>query len=105
MVKCNMRMQNERGNIPSKPCNNDVAKQIIAKLQAVDFSLVDTALYLDAYPHCKKAMEHYRKLIAEKDMLRAKLKEMGVPVNNMSNTSESWKWTEGPWPWEYEANI
>ena len=103
MVNRTPRMQNERNNMGSG-CNN-TAKQLMSKLQTVDFSLVDVILYLDAYPHCKKAMEYYRKLLAEKEALSKKLCEAGIPVNNMSNTSDSWKWTDGPWPWEYEANI
>lgn len=86
-------------------CGCDGVKQLMAKLQAVDFSLIDTVLYLDAYPHCKKAMEYYHKLLKEKDMLSAELMEAGIPLTNMSNTGEHWKWTDGPWPWEYEANI
>ena len=88
------------------PCHNSESKkQMLAKLQAIDFSLADTVLYLDAYPNCKKALEYYHKLLAERDILAAKLNDDGVVLNNMSNTNDSWDWTNGPWPWEYEANI
>ena len=104
MVNRNARMPAERGNM-NKPCTDNTHKAILSKLQAVDFSLVDVVLYLDAYPNCKKAIEYYHKLLAEKEMLTKKLTEMGIPINNMSNAGEHWKWTDGPWPWEYEANI
>lgn len=104
MVSRNMRMQLERNSM-TPPCTGENVEQLKSKLRAVDFSLVDTVLYLDVYPNCKKALEYYHKLIRERDMLCAKLKEMGMPVNNMSNVGDSWKWTDGPWPWEYEANI
>ena len=105
MVRGNFRIQNERASTPVKPCGGDSAKQILSKLGMIDFSLMDTVLYLDAYPNCKKAMDYYHKLLAERDSLSKKLAEMGYPINNMSNLGDEWKWTNGPWPWEYEANI
>ena len=77
---------------------------LLKKLQKVDFSLVDIVLYLDAYPHCKKALDYYHKLLAERKDLLEKLNEMGVVITNMSNTADTWDWSKSPWPWEYEAN-
>lgn len=84
-------------------CNANY-KELMSKLQAVDFSLVDTILYLDAYPHCQKALSYYKELLEKREMLLLKLKEAGVPLNSMSNFSDTWNWTDAPWPWEYEAN-
>ena len=75
------------------------------RLQTVDFSLVDTVLYLDAYPHCKKALDYYHKLLAERESILASLASMGVPTTSFGNTSDTWVWTNSPWPWEYEANV
>ena len=87
---------------------NDTASSsknmLLKKLQKVDFSLVDIVLYLDAYPHCKKALDYYHKLIAERKDLIEKLNDMSVVINNMSNTADTWDWSNSPWPWEYEAN-
>ena len=77
---------------------------LLKKLQKVDFSIIDIVLYLDAYPNCKKALDYYHKLIAERKNLLEKLNEMGVVINNMSNTADTWDWCKSPWPWEYEAN-
>ena len=52
--------------------------QLINKLRKIDFALVDTVLYLDAYPHCKKAMEYYKKLLAEQKTLLEKLEKSGM---------------------------
>ena len=79
--------------------------QLMARLRKVDFALVDTILYLDAYPHCKNAMEHYKKLVAERKMLIEKLEKSGMPINAVGNLSDSWNWIDSPWPWEYEANV
>ena len=79
--------------------------ELLKKLQIIDFSLVDTVLYLDAYPHCKKAICHYHKLLEERSVILSKLDEAGIPVTSLSNYSDDWKWTDAPWPWEYEANV
>ena len=50
-------------------------------------------------------MAHYKKLLAERDGLLAKLNAMRVPMTAMSNYSDEWNWTNSPWPWEYEANV
>lgn len=89
----------------SNNCYNKEIKALIKKLQAVDFSMVDTILYLDVYPHCQKAMSYYHELHHQRDKLIEKLSELGVSMNNMSVHSDNWNWTDAPWPWELDANI
>lgn len=84
---------------------SDTVKHLKCKLQMVDFSLLDTVLYLNAYPHCPKAKARYNELLCERTAILEKLGEAGVPINNMSVTADGWNWTDGPWPWEYDANI
>ena len=79
--------------------------QLLTKLRKVDFALADTILYLDAYPHCKAAMEYYKKLVDEHKMLTEKLAQIGLPLTATSNYSDSWEWINSPWPWEYDANL
>lgn len=95
---------NDERNNHNHSCDKNV-KMLISKLQAVDFSLVDTVLYLDVYPHCPKAMARYKELLCEREKLIEKLSEAGVPINNMNVKADSWNWTDAPWPWEYEANT
>ena len=103
MPSCNAPKQIQSRNTNTS-CSKE-AKQLIAKLQAVDFSMVDTILYLDVYPHCQKAMAYYRELLCQKEALLAKLAEAGVPMNNMSVIGDQWNWTDSPWPWDLEANV
>lgn len=91
--------------VGAPPVNNASATALKKKLQKVDFSLYDTILYLDAYPESKAAMAHYAKLLEEHDRLIAALNAAGVPMTSSSNYSDEWKWTDSPWPWEYEANV
>lgn len=84
---------------------NGTQSQLMNRLRKVDFALSDTILYLDAYPQCKAAMEYYKKLLGERTVLLEKLSQNGIPLTAVSNYSDSWNWTNSPWPWEYEANV
>ena len=76
------------------------------RLQAVDFALTETVLYLDAYPHCEKALAYHARLVAERETLVNALQtQCGMPITALDNASTTtWDWIKGPWPWENEAN-
>ena len=95
---------NCRGEYPQNGATGE-RHSLTHRLQALDFSIADTVLYLDAYPHCRAALDHYHKLIRERASLLRAMAEGGAPVTNFENASqESWDWTDGPWPWEPGAN-
>ena len=81
-------------------------KQSMKALQAIDFSMVDTVLYLDAYPESQEALSHYHKLHEEREALLANMAAAGCPpVSAMdSHSKTAWNWVDGPWPWEPDAN-
>ena len=84
--------------------SNDTQK-LIRELQLVDFSLIETILYLDAYPCSAEALDYYHKLHAEKNKLQALINQSGHPITAQENSSPTeWNWVKGPWPWEIEAN-
>ena len=90
-------------------CQGNTAANInttlLRRLQALDFSIVDTVLYLDAYPNCRSALAHYHRLIAERDALLRQLAKEGTPMTVYENEStDTWDWSKGPWPWEPSAN-
>ena len=74
-------------------------------LRALDFALVETALYLDAYPDSCEALAYYHKLLAERTALAADYAQDCGPLTHRENASQtSWQWVKTPWPWEPEAN-
>ncbi len=93
----------QRSEMPSASGN---CKTLMRRLQAVDFSLADTILYLDAYPHSCEAMSHYNELLKEREALtRSLASSCHMPVTNTEPTgSDTWLWVNGPWPWSIEAN-
>ena len=81
-------------------------RKLLERLQEVDFSLIDTVLYLDAYPHCSEALCYYHKLKKEREELVHTLAySCNMPITSYNNASETeWSWTDSPWPWEPCAN-
>ena len=77
---------------------------LMQKIREVDFSLTETVLYLDAYPCSAEAMQHYHKLMAERTRLVEAYEKQCGPLTMYGNQGNTWDWTEGPWPWEAEAN-
>ena len=75
------------------------------KLQTVDFAIIETVLFLDAYPKNMQALEYYHKLVGERKLLEKAINEKCGPITNMSNESRTeWNWVSSPWPWEADAN-
>ena len=81
------------------------AKELARRLQKVDFAITETVLYLDSYPDSKEAMNYYKKLVAEREALMARLSAAGEPLTHFDNAdATAWHWVKGPWPWQPEAN-
>ena len=92
-------MENNHCNIPSR------CREHLEMIRALDFAIVETALYLDAYPDHPEALSYYHALIAEKEKHTAAYEKACGPMTIYSNLSKtSWDWVKGPWPWEIEAN-
>ena len=86
-------------------CASNDTKKLIRELQLVDFAMIETILYLDAYPCSKEALDYYHKLHAERNKLHALLNQSDRPIYAQENVSQTdWNWVKGPWPWEIEAN-
>lgn len=81
-------------------------KKLLRQLQIIDFSLIETMIYLDAYPNCQKALEYFNKLKGERTAIAEALAaQCNMPVTALDNTSsDNWDWISAPWPWEHDAN-
>ncbi len=80
-------------------------KKLMERLKEVEFSLIDTVLYLDAYPYSCEALAYYNKLKAEREeMIKALSMSCNKPMTMFDNYGDAWSWTDAPWPWENCAN-
>ena len=108
---CNGTCASTRNNSSKSRCNscadgNSECKKLLKQLQMLDFAMIETVLYLDAYPHCKEALSHYHMLKQERNAVAEALsKGCNMPVTSFENASTTeWNWTDAPWPWEHDAN-
>lgn len=80
-------------------------KNLLEILRAIDFAIYDTVLYLDAYPHCREALEYYHRLIQDREVVVCEYRKKYGPLTSNDNISQTaWQWIDDPWPWEPEAN-
>ena len=86
-------------------CGCKGCKSQMDALRAIDFSLQETVLYLDAYPDNCEALNYYHKLIEQREQLLKTYEKQCSPVTMYGNVSRSsWDWVKDPWPWEADAN-
>lgn len=102
---CGRAVARNVANVQGQNAKNDF-KRIMEQLQIIDFAIIDTVLYLDAYPESKEALKYYYKLKEERKMLADTLStSCNRPVTFYDNSAaDKWVWAEAPWPWEIAAN-
>lgn len=78
---------------------------LLRALQAEDFALYEVALYLDGHPQNRRALAYFHEHKKLRDALRAEYEAAFGPLSfDRNQSTEKWAWTDGPWPWEREAN-
>ncbi len=88
-------------------CGNDRTDcaKLIMRLHELDFAIGEVTLYLDMYPDCAKALDYYHRLIDARNETVALYEETCGPLTQNGNLhSTVWQWTDGPMPWESDAN-
>lgn len=84
--------------------NASQRKNLLDVLRAIDFALYETVLYLDAYPTSKEALSYYNTLIEDREAVSAEYRKKFGPLTVYENGGGEWRWIDGPWPWEPDAN-
>ena len=79
-------------------------KTLLNEIRALDFALLETGLYLNAYD-CEEAKEYFKAIKEKRERLAHEYETNYGPfvmTNGLMNGN--WCWAKGPWPWESEAN-
>lgn len=79
-------------------------KNLLYEIQKAGFGAIEANLYLDAYPKCDDALKYFNEMTHKYDELVNMYEEKCGPLTASSNGEQCWRWTDGPWPWELEAN-
>lgn len=78
-------------------------RDLMKKIQALSFAKIETELYLDTHPDNKNALEYYRELVGELDMLMTKYQNEVGPIFAEGVVGDRWHWVDGKWPWQNDA--
>lgn len=79
-------------------------KQLYARLQRLDFAIVELALYLDSYPDNASALDYYRKMVEERKAVAHEYTQACGPMTIMDNVNPTvWEWGQSPWPWQNDV--
>ena len=79
---------------------------LLSRIREAEFALVETILYLDAYPDNRQALAFYQDLLSERNRLVDQYENSVGPLTATGNRGNaSWDWVKTPWPWEFAANA
>ncbi len=77
----------------------------MTELQALEFVVLELGLYLDTHPDDEEAFALFRQYVAmEKAARTAYESKYGPLFQSSAAANETYRWLEGPWPWNYERN-
>lgn len=82
---------------------NNVVNGPLAELQALEFVLVELALYLDTHQNDQEAFELFQHYAALEREGRERYEAMYGPLTHASvAASDSYSWLKDPWPWNFQ---
>jgi spore coat protein JB len=77
----------------------------LKNLQALQFALHETVLYLDAHPYCVQAMEYYKDIQSKAKAAYDDFTSKYGPLTAFEVKGDNWSWINQPWPWEGEQYV
>lgn len=81
-------------------------EELLRRLSALDFYIIDLHLYLNTHPDDGEAIEKYNAVVMEARALREEFERAYGPLLFYNSTSGyPWQWIENPWPWQYKFNF
>lgn len=78
-------------------------KELLRKIQMLDFYAVELNLFLDTHPEDQQALQDYQYILQQSRQLREQYESLYGPLLNFNMTNikaNYWNWINDPWPWE-----
>ncbi|MDQ0213724.1 spore coat protein JB [Oikeobacillus pervagus] len=74
----------------------------LQELQAVDFVVIELALYLDTHPDDMDAIRQYNAFVQKSIKLKNNFEKNYGSLTSFgySFSRHPWDWKEAPWPWQ-----
>lgn len=77
-------------------------RNLLRKIQEVEFACVELNLYLDTHPDNEQALCDFNNFTEELMNLKNMYETKYGPLTNFGGSPSRfpWQWIESPWPWE-----
>ncbi|MEM5768098.1 MAG: spore coat protein CotJB [Bacillota bacterium] len=80
--------------------------QLLQKITALDFYIIDMHLYLNTHPDDSEALMLYNDCVMQVKELREEYtRSYGMLLANNSTSKQPWQWIDNPWPWQKAFNF
>jgi spore coat protein JB len=81
---------------------NSERLELLFKIMALDFTLIDFNLYLDTHPRDRRALEDRYETLEEVKPLKEEYVKCYGPLTHYDQLEDEthWRWINEPWPWE-----
>ena len=101
----NSNVLSEVQNNNNNNCDKEMETrdELMNKIKALDFSIIELGLYLDTHPNDEKALCLHKEYTNEVKALKDKYQKKYGPLT-IFYPCNKWRWLESPWPWERGNN-
>ncbi|NLN56256.1 MAG: spore coat protein CotJB [Clostridiales bacterium] len=79
--------------------------KLLSKLMDVDFVIHELVLFLDSHPEDRRALEFYKKAVAEQKEIYDQYVTRYGPIVAEDVRQDRWSWVDSPWPWQNEKEA
>ena len=81
-------------------------EELFLKIQQLGFAKAETELFLDTHPTCKRALDHFHRIVRELDTAMTEYQnKYGALTTDGVMSNEKWTWVEGAWPWQNGESL
>jgi spore coat protein JB len=81
-------------------------EEMLRRISALDFYLIDLHLYLNTHPNDMQALMLYNESVKQVKELREEYNRLyGMLLANNSTSRQPWQWIDNPWPWQRSFNF
>ena len=85
---------------------SELSNTMLHQIQALNFATSELGLYLDTHPGDQDALDLFNQYVEMYEEAMQKYEQMHGPTFQMNaGIGGKYQWVDGPWPWEYEANV
>ena len=78
---------------------DEIGEKMLSEIRCLMFAVTDISQYLNTHPDDKKASCLHREYCQQLKDLSDKYQKIYGPLS-IYFPCNSWRWLEGPWPWE-----